>query len=100
VAEDGVFTVHGITASESASGDVINGLDSRTIYDIRIRTYTPAHAEDNPDDTGDDQINALWSDYRPVISAMTLGAETGTPMGEPTDDETDTPPMSLGMTQQ
>jgi len=51
------------TTSKSNSSHLIDGLVSGTTYDIRIRTYTPAH---------DYQPTELWSDYSPVVSATTL----------------------------
>jgi len=75
----GTYTVHGTTENKTANGYTLTGLAADTSYHFRVRTYTPAH---------DDQQNDIWSDYR-SLSATTLPNPTDTPTL--TDTPTDTP---------
>jgi Leucine-rich repeat (LRR) protein len=54
----GPYTVHGTTADKSASGYTVDGLAPETTYYFRVRTFTPAHG---------DQQNDLWSGYTTAI---------------------------------
>jgi hypothetical protein len=52
---DGPFTVHGHTEDKRSRKYLMSDLAAPlTRYSIRLRTYTPAHGE---------QQNDLWSDY-------------------------------------
>lgn len=77
ISDGGSFIVHSTTENKSNSTHLIDGLASGTTYDIRIRTYTPAH---------DAQPNELWSDYSPVVSATTL-VVNNTPTSLAEDEE-------------
>jgi len=65
-AEGEGFVVYGITTSIAEDSYIIDGLSPATTYEIRLRTYTPAH-EDNQ--------NALWSEYSAAVSVATEGIE-------------------------
>lgn len=65
----GPFYVRGVTSSKSDASYAITGLAAGTTYYFRVRTYTPAHG---------DQQNVLWSDYTPTVSATTPGLRTPT----------------------
>ncbi|MCE7984714.1 MAG: hypothetical protein DYG89_26380 [Caldilinea sp. CFX5] len=70
----GPFTVHGQTPSKRSNAYTVTGLNTNTTYYFQVRSYTPAHHE---------QQNELWSDLTPVVSAATttLGA------GDPFEDD-------------
>lgn len=59
----GSYQVHGVTESKFASDYTMDSLSPGTEYDFRVRTFTPAHG---------DQQNDLWSDYSHVVTATTL----------------------------
>ncbi|HEX2906392.1 MAG TPA: S8 family serine peptidase [Phototrophicaceae bacterium] len=54
--------VAGKTTNKSATSYTVTGLPSGMVYNFRIRTYTPAHG---------DQQNNLWSSYSAVVTGMT-----------------------------
>ncbi len=58
----GPFTVVASTADKSASGGTAIKLSPETTYYIVVRTFTPAHG---------DQQNDLWSDFSAPVSAKT-----------------------------
>jgi hypothetical protein len=53
------FSVHGTTANKTTASYALENLAEDEIYYFRLRTFTPAHGE---------QQNELWSDYTPLIS--------------------------------
>ena len=57
----GPYTVHGTTPDKAASSYHLDGLDAGTLYTLRVRTYTPAHG---------DQQNELWSSYNQVSAGF------------------------------
>lgn len=57
----GPFWLHGQTADKTASSYDALGLNASTTYYIKLRAYTPPHA--NP--------NALWSEFSEMISVTT-----------------------------
>lgn len=62
----GTFTVHGVTADKSVRSYVVTGLAPETNYELRVRTFTPAH-----NTVPAFQQNDLWSEYA-VVEARTL----------------------------
>ena len=64
----GPFTVHGTTGNKSDSSYTLSNLSSGLTYYFRVRTFTPAHGE---------QQNNLWSDYSTTVST-TPGTPTPT----------------------
>lgn len=64
----GPFTVHGQTPSKRSNGYTVEGLTANTTYYFQVRSYTPAHHE---------QQNDLWSDLTPVVSAATAAPGAG-----------------------
>jgi hypothetical protein len=58
----GSFTVHGVTLDKTSSQYTLTELAPDTRYFVRVRTYTPAH-ENNQ--------NELWSDYSSVAFVAT-----------------------------
>jgi len=64
----GPFTVHGQTPSKRSSAYTVDGLRANTTYYFQLRSYTPAHHE---------QQNELWSDQTPVVSAATAAPGVG-----------------------
>jgi hypothetical protein len=56
----GPYSVHGTTTDKTASGYVVTGLTDNTQYYFRVRTFTPAH---------DDQQSDLYSDYSSIVTA-------------------------------
>jgi hypothetical protein len=67
----GPYTVHGVTADKSATAYPVTGLLPETTYYFVVRTFTPAHGE---------QQNDLWSDYSGEVSTSTLP-----PLSAPSD---------------
>ena len=63
------IAVAGTTANKSASSFTVTGLTPGQTYDLRIRTYTPAH-----NDVPAYQQNALWSDYAAVTAHTPSGS--------------------------
>ncbi|MEM7130962.1 MAG: clostripain-related cysteine peptidase [Chloroflexota bacterium] len=53
------FTVHGTTTNKRSGSYLLDGLTPGQMYTIRIRTYTPAHAQ---------QENEQWSDAKFTVS--------------------------------
>ena len=61
---DGPYTLYGVTADKSAASMLLTNLDPPgTVNYLRVRTYTPAHGE---------QQNDVWSDYSYPIAAGLL----------------------------
>ncbi|MFN8487227.1 MAG: fibronectin type III domain-containing protein [Caldilineaceae bacterium] len=58
----GPFTVAGNTANKSSNTFTITGLAANTTYYVRVRTFTPAHG---------DQQSDLWSDDSALASVTT-----------------------------
>jgi hypothetical protein len=54
LAPTGTYTVHGITADKTVNTYLIDNLQPDAPYYFRVRTFTPAH---------DDQQSDLWSPY-------------------------------------
>jgi hypothetical protein len=50
---DGPYTPHGVTADKSAAGYVVDGLEPGKTHFVRVRTFTPAHAAQENDQTSD-----------------------------------------------
>ncbi|MEM7536296.1 MAG: leucine-rich repeat domain-containing protein [Chloroflexota bacterium] len=71
---DGVYILHGTTTTKSDGAYMVSGLTADTSYRFRVRTYTPPHdgANTDPNETWDDQQNALWSEYSNSVGAKTL----------------------------
>ena len=59
----GPYTVHGTTSDKSAAGYLADNLSPDTTYYFVVRTYTPAHWN---------QQNDLWSDYSQEVSATRI----------------------------
>ena len=87
-AEAGPFTVAGVTADKRAATYTAVNLAPGATYFLRVRTYTPAHFG---------QQNALWSDYTPLVTAIT-GGDTPTPTATPTSTATGTPSPTVTAT--
>jgi Leucine-rich repeat (LRR) protein len=64
----GPFTVHGRTPSKRSNAYTVEGLTANTTYYFQLRSYTPAHHE---------QQNELWSDRTSVVSAATAAPGAG-----------------------
>ncbi len=79
----GNYTVRGETQNKSTDRYLLTGLQPATTYQIRLRTFTPAHG---------DQKNSLFSDYTPAILVMPGPIPTVTPTPQPT--VTFTPPAT------
>jgi Leucine-rich repeat (LRR) protein/photosystem II stability/assembly factor-like uncharacterized protein len=80
----GTFVTAGATADKTVTSFTISGLQTAHIYDIFVRTYTPAHGE---------QQNALWSHYSGCLTTSTTGV-TPTPTGTRTPSKTPTSPYT------
>lgn len=65
----GSFVVAGTTADKTANTFTVTGLTPNLTYELRIRTYTPAH--DTPPAY---QQNALWSDYTTTTAQTVPGS--------------------------
>jgi Leucine-rich repeat (LRR) protein len=63
--EDNSYIIHGLTNSKSDHSYLIDSLIPNTTYRIAIRTYTPAHSNNQ---------NALWSDFSTPVTASTASA--------------------------
>lgn len=64
----GPFTVHGQTPTKRSTAYTVAGLEPATTYHFRVRTYTPAHHE---------QQNELWSGYTLIVNATTATPGVG-----------------------
>jgi hypothetical protein len=64
----GRYTVHGQSADKRADSYLLTGLTPGQSYFVRVRTHTPAHAQ---------QENAQWSAYA-TTAAVTRAADEGT----------------------
>lgn len=76
---NGDFMVAGTTADKVTTGFTINNLQQGIEYEIRIRTFTPSH-ENNQND--------LWSEYSEVIT-FTIPFEPLTPPDSLVEQDTD-----------
>jgi len=70
LASEGVYEIAGTTANKSATSFVIASLVPGTEYNFRVRTYTPAHGN---------QQNDLWSDYSDVVTGTIVSPPNAAP---------------------
>lgn len=78
---DGPYIVAGTTTDKHQSSYLVTGLTKGPTYYFRVRTFTPAH---------DEQQNELWSDYS-IARMDTADTPTPSPTLTSTPTPTDTP---------
>ncbi|MFN8493919.1 MAG: Ig-like domain-containing protein [Caldilineaceae bacterium] len=75
-AQDGPYTVAGVTTNKSSKNYLVKNLNTDTTYFLRVRTYTPAHPP---------QQNALYSDYSAPVNSRTLAPGSPSPITTQSD---------------
>lgn len=76
-APGGPYTLHGTTADKNATSYLVDGLTPGTTYFVRVRTYTPSHADMENDQTspGDGVVAVTLSDGSPLLVMIYFPAD-------------------------